>query len=263
MTDIIWINGRFINVKDAHVSITDRGLTLGDGVFDTMLAVNGEPLMADEHGERLVRHADILDIKFSLDFTATAAALLKQNGCAQGRHAIRTTITRGPAERGLMPPASPQPTIIMQASHVGSNNAPVHALISDTFRRNQRSPLSRIKCLSYGENMLALMRAKEKGADDAIMLNGEGNVCCATTSNIFMVEGKKVITPPLDDGVLDGVMRQSIIRKQNPREEHIQVERLLKADAVFLTNSITGIRPVRKINDTSFAYIKVAGLLAA
>jgi len=135
-------------------------------------------------------------------------------------------------------------------------------IIAETVRRNSFSPLSRIKSLNYGDNLIALMEAKDKGADDAILLNAEGHVCCASTSNIFIVEGHDFITPPLYDGVLNGITRQFILQKYRVREESIHAERLLKSDAAFLTNSLSGIRAIKKIEDTTFAYAKLAGLAA-
>ncbi len=243
----IWLNGELRDADTPGVMTTDRGLTLADGVFDTMLAIDGELCLPDLHFERLVRHAAVLKIGFDLNFTATAKMLLQHNRFTRGRYAIRTTVTRGPATRGLMIPAQARPTIIMRADPVAMAADPVVVVIAGTVRRNEHSPLSNIKSLNYGDQLLALLEARERNADDAVLLNTAGHACCATTSNLFIVEQQSYITPPLRDGVLDGIARRSFMEQHNVREESIEVERLLRADSVFLTNSIVGVRPVLKI----------------
>ncbi|QIB66484.1 aminotransferase class IV [Kineobactrum salinum] len=216
-------------------------------MFDTMLAVDGELCLPDLHFERLVRHAALLKIDFSLDFTATASALLQRNGFTTGRYAIRTTVTRGPAARGLRISEQSWPTLIMRADSVTMSNEAVTVIIASTVRRNEHSPLSNIKSLNYGDQLLASMEARERHADDAILLNGSGHACCATTSNLFIVEKGRYFTPPLQDGVLDGITRRSFIENHEVCEQSIALERLLAAEAVFLTNSIFGVRLVREI----------------
>ena len=96
----------------------------------------------------------------------------------------------------------------------------------------------------------------DKEAEDAIMLNSAGHVCCATTSNIFVREGEKLFTPPLSDGVLSGITREKIMGRHDVTEESLLPERLFEADAVFLTNSIQGVRPVKRIDHTYFRKIE-------
>lgn len=239
---IVFYNGSFCETADCRVPVNDRGLTLGDGVFDTMLAVDGKPVWAQEHEERLIRHAEVLKLRFDIDLSATISALLHKNNFTQGRYAIRTTLTRGTGQRGLAPPDNPQPTVIMTASPAPEPARTVRAVIAQTVRRNEHSPLSRIKSLNYGDNLLALMEAKDKGADDAIMLNTAGHVCCATTSNIFIREQGRYLTPPLADGVLDGITRARFIADNNAVEESFDVNRLRAAETIILTNSVAGMR---------------------
>jgi len=244
MTDIIYWNGSFVSEREARIEPADRGFTLGDGVFDTMLAIDGEPVWGPEHSERLKAHAKILKIAFTLDIEATATVLLEKNSFKKGRYAIRTTVTRGPGERGLAPPETQHPTIIMRASPAPEAGKTVSAAIARSVRRNEHSPLSRIKSLNYGDNLLALLEAKERGADEAIMLNTAGNVCCASASNIFIKERGKFFTPPLEDGLLNGISRAKFMAEHKAAEESISEERLRAADAVKLTNSILGTRQV-------------------
>lgn len=244
MASYVFMNGEFVDEPDAGVSIVDRGLTLADGVFDTMLVVNGQLQDARPHFSRLRRHAAIMGIHLVYeddDLIAAASRLLSENKYLSGRHALRTTLTRGPGERGLAVPENPQPTLIMRASLAPpSSGKPVRLAISTVTRRNEFSPLSRIKSLSYADHILALREAVDKGADDAIILNTDGHIACATASNIFIREGDRFVTPPLTDGVLDGITRAKIISERNVAEESITSERLNSADEVILSNSIKG-----------------------
>ncbi len=214
---IVFFNNHIIDEKAAHVAPSDRGFTLGDGVFDTLLCVDGTPQYAREHFTRLLAHAAFLRIKPEHTPEAleqTALALLKKNRFLGGRHALRTMITRGPGERGLTPPEIAVPTTLMRASPVPdpATLPPVNAAFALTTRRNEHSPFSRIKTLQYGDNMLALLEAQHNGANEALMINSEGHVVCATTSNIFILEEGRVLTPPLTDGALDGITRAHVMR---------------------------------------------------
>jgi len=254
---IIFLNGKFIEEKEAKIAVTDRGFTLGDGVFDTMLAVNGSLIDPDLHFQRLQDHATALKIPVQMDSKAlksTAEKLLETN--AGNRLAIRTTISRGPGDRGLTPPEHPQSTILMRANTAPdpATLPPSQLIIAQSVRRNEHSPLSRIKSSNYGDNILALQEAKDRGAHDAIMLNTAGHVACATTSNIFALIHGTLYTPPLADGVMPGITRQKLLH--NAQEKTMTPEDLMTADALYLTNSILGVRAVETLNGIKLKSIK-------
>ena len=248
----IFYNHAFLPAEQVNIAHNDRGLTLGDGVFDTMLAQDGKPVWAREHFARLSYNASVLGIAFTLDFEPAVQELLERNDAGQGRYAVRTTITRGAGGRGLMPPDTVKPTIIMSCTPAPQKTNRAEMIIAQTVRRNEHSPLSQIKSLNYGDNLLALLEAQEKSTEDSILLNSAGNVCCTTTGNIFICENRKIVTPPLDDGILAGITRQKIIERYDVTEESFIPERLFEANAVFMTNSIQGIRPIKRIDHTYF-----------
>ncbi len=246
---VAWLNGQFTAFKDISISPADRGFLLGDGVFDTMAARDGKLLHPEDHVRRILHNAGILKIVVPYrqeDFIQALPDLLHKNGLGQGYASLRTTITRGVGPRGLAPPTAAQPTVLITATAFDPAffKEPATAIIAETVRRNENSPLSRIKSLNYGDNLLAKMEAIEKGADEAIMLNNAGHVACGTNCNIFIQEGAEWITPPLTDGILDGITRRHLIEEKPAIEEHITVDRLLAADTVYLTNSIIGVRTV-------------------
>ena len=116
------------------------------------------------------------------------------------------------------------------------------------MRRNETSPTSRIKSLSYLDSVLAARHAAEAGADDALFLNSAGQIACSTIANLFLLEGNTLITPPCADGAMDGVIRQILLDHPPAGMRALQaqctLDRLLAADAAFLTNSIRLVRPV-------------------
>ncbi len=249
---IVFLDNVFMEEKTARISPTDRGFTLGDGVFDTMLVLDGQLQHAEEHFSRLLKQASILQIKTHETHDSlknTAMHLLEKNKITQGCHALRTTITRGAGVRGLMPPDKSSHTLLMHVSPAASPDSlpPVSVIIAQTTRRNEFSPFSCIKSLQYGDNLIALLEAKKKGANEAILLNTAGHVACATTGNIFILEKGHLLTPPLSDGALDGIMRSIVMQHTAVEEQSITPERLAEADGIYLTNSLYGIRAIEKL----------------
>lgn len=260
---ILFLNGRFMDENEAAVSTADRGFTLGDGVFDTFLAVDGQPRFAARHQNRLLEHAQVMGIAtgplgengFLIE---TARTLLRENGCGAGRFAIRTTLTRGPGPRGLAPPVNPadiSPTLCLRVSPAAdpADLPPVHAVIAQTVRRNEGSPLSRVKSLNCGDNLIALLEARETGANEAILLNNAGYAACATAANIFISEGGRLVTPRCADGAMNGIVRTLVLERGGAVEDKLPESRLMQADALFTTNSLAGIRPVRRLGERIFA----------
>jgi branched-chain amino acid aminotransferase len=263
MAEIILYNGNFIAGESPVLPASDRGFTLGDSVFDTMLAIDGKMIFADKHFRRLSDHAAVMKIPFPYrvnELEHSASMLLERCNLLTGRAAIRTTISRGPAPRGLAPPPPRMPTLLMQAhgAPVMENSPPLQMIVARTVRRNEHSPLSRIKSSNYGDNLIALLEAQDAGAHDAVMLNTAGNAACATTSNIFALIGEKLVTPPLSDGVMPGITRASLMFRAVERS--LTEEDLMRADALWLTSSVGGIRAVESLNGVK--YKDVTGLAA-
>lgn len=257
---IVYLNGFFMDEGKATVSITDRGLTIGDGVFDTMLAEDGLLMDAPLHYARLVRHGAVMGMTIDTDpFAKAAAQLLADNGFTQGRYAVRTTITRGPGPRGLAAPENPALTVIMRATPTLPPPSPPRLALVHDVRRNEGSPLSRIKSINYGDSMLALMAAQKAGADDALLLNNAGNVACASTSNVYVRYDDEWLTPGIDDGAMDGIARARLIAAGFVREARITAPMLLDCEAMALSNSIAGVRPVEKLDSRTLDCTRIPG----
>lgn len=229
---------------------TDRGLTLGDGVFDTLLVENGQMIHGTDHHTRILRHATAMHITGlpTIDtLQSRARKLIADNNATQDRYALRTTITRGDGIRGLMPAPDAQPRTIMRIASIPDDIPPAKAWITTTTRRNEFSPTSRLKTTSYADNILALLESQNNGHNEAILLNTTGNVTCASAGNIYILENKELVTPPLCDGVMDGVTRCHLIKKHGITEQTISEDRLKSADSIYISNAIC-IRPVIMLN---------------
>jgi branched-chain amino acid aminotransferase len=242
-TPSVWLNGRLIPEGEAHISIFDRGFTLGDGVFETMRVTRGRPPWFADHLARLREGAGVLGIPVPFDDCAIESGLLALiEARGHGQASLRLTLSRGHSQaRGVWPPALPMtPTLLATlAPFSAAARPPLKLIVAQTVRRNERSPLSRIKSLNYGDSILARREAESRGADDALLMNGAGAIACATVGNIFLRIGGRWITPPISDGVLAGTARRRLIPLMDAAEASIHPTDLARADAGLISNSLS------------------------
>ncbi|MGQ0527935.1 MAG: aminotransferase class IV [Alphaproteobacteria bacterium] len=246
---VIWHNGIFKN-DEPVLEPSDR-LRLGDGVFDTMLAVNGRPVFGPLHFQRLMFHASVLDISYDIVgevFENAALELLQRNGKMSGSMILRTLLTRGPSEGALRIPANQKPQMLMRISDAAVPLESLNVVIAQNVRRNEGSPLSRIKSVNCGDQILGLQEAAAKNANDAILLNNAGRVTCASAGNIFVVINNRLVTPPLEDGVMAGILRGKIIERYDAAECSLSADDLMNSPGVYITNSVRGAIAIRKLN---------------
>ena len=252
---MIYFNGQIIAPESVRISPADRGFLLADGLFETMKADEGQISSLSEHWARLKKSADFLEIPLPLDcreLEKIVYELLTCNDLTRQNAGLRLTLTRGCGPRGLLPPARPDPTIMLTAFPLPAlNSEPVRVSVVE-IRRNEFSPLAQIKSLNYLDNVLAKMAAVKAGAQEAVLLNSRGHVAEASAANIFLVTSRGLATPRIADGALPGIMRQKVItlaRKLNitVEERIITVEELESAAEIFLTNSLIEIQPVNRL----------------
>jgi aminodeoxychorismate lyase len=236
------------------IAADDRGFLLGDGLFETLLVLDGRPVFFEAHMARLVRGCAALglpapaaeDVERALRTAAAEASL------GGGRAAARITWTAGSGGRGLDRPPTLTPRLIASAAPA-SPAAPAVSLLTASVRRNEASPASRLKTLAYLDNVLARREALAAGADEALMLNTRGDVACAAAANVFWLADGEVHTPALTCGVLDGIMRDRVIAVAGSlgvpvREVQEPRAALDRAEAIFLTNSLIGVRAVSRLD---------------
>ena len=249
---IIYANGKYTSQKKLTFDISDRGLLLGDGVFDTMLYQNNELTYYNDHYKRLKTAAKLLSFNFNLtneQLKNIITNLIKKNNFQNKQIAIRTNITRGVSKRGLDFDKSHKVGIYIKLNLIPKSLFMKSIKLGiANIRRNSTSPISQNKTLNYLDNVIEKNRAAKNGYEDAIFLNINEKVSCTTTSNIFYVQKNKIYTPPLKDGVLNGVIREQLLKKKIATTQTTSLNNLLKSDYIFLTNSVFGIRPVKTIS---------------
>jgi branched-chain amino acid aminotransferase len=238
------LNGTLRDAGELGIHPGDRGLTLGDGVFETIAVRAGRAQRLAAHLDRL--HGGLATLAFETvpareALQAAVDRVIAANALETG--VVRLTVTRGAAARGLAPQGGGPPTVLVTASDALPPADPVTAVISTRVRRNEHSPTSGLKSLSYLDNVLARQEAAERGAGEALLRNTAGHVVEATVANVFAVIHGELCTPPLADGALPGVLRAAILAAEPVRETHLTRADLLRADEVILTNSLS-VRPV-------------------
>lgn len=244
---IIDLNGALTEDTDARLDPADRGFTLGDGVFETIRVRNGRPDRFDAHMARLRDGAKTLGITMpttDVRIETRISAVLEANTLENA--AVRLTLSRGAGPRGLLPSEPAFPTFLITAGPLPPPGPPVKAIIAATTRRNEHSPLSRIKSISYLDNVIARQEAQPYGVDDALLLNTQGRLAESTISNLFLMIHGALLTPRVSDGALPGVMRADLISKFRAEECALEVNDLGRAEEAFLTNAL-GVRALIEV----------------
>lgn len=256
---IVRINQKWVEPSEAAVNILDHGLLFGDSIYEVVRTVNKKPLAWPEHLARLKRSASriMLTLPWSdADLFDELMAVI-QGAKWPDETYVRIVITRGVGEIELLPLTCEYPNLIMIGKAIP--NALMEAfrngikLCLTDVRRNSRHAMDPgIKSGNYLNNVLAIIEANLKGADDAIMLNENGHLTECTTSNIFLVKDAVVRTPSLECGILEGITRGmllSILKKEGIQTEETEllIKDLASADEIFITGTIRGVVPVRQV----------------
>ena len=253
----VWINGRFVDIRNAKVSIFDRGFLYGDGVFETMRSYAGVIFRLNGHLDRLFSDLSAIEIRYPYSKAYFKEIIYKTLKINKLKNAyIRVAITRGEGRFGIGHKDIFKPNVVIIAKEFEGYPGWMHdrgisARIVDS-RQNEYSKLSQIKSMNYLNYILARIHAKEDGYDEAILMNTKGYITEAATSNIFLVKRDIIITPSLDSGILPGITRGVVIGiaktlRLRISQKKVTRRELIDADEVFLTNSLAEILPVRKI----------------
>jgi branched-chain amino acid aminotransferase len=248
---MLWVDGALVDEAAARVSPMDHGLLTGDGVFETLRVYGGVPFAWDRHLDRLARSADALGLSVpdAASLRAAAEAVITANDLADAR--LRITITGGPAplgsERG-----EHQPTVIVAVGQL-RDWPETEQVVVVPWTRNERGATAGLKTISYAENVRALAYAHEHGANEAIFANTRDELCEATGSNVFVVRGGVVRTPPESAGCLAGVTRAYVLelcaRDGIPCEEvPLPMASLTSADEAFLTSSTREVQAIATVD---------------
>ncbi|RLL65835.1 aminodeoxychorismate lyase [Streptomyces sp. Z26] len=242
----IWLDGALRDADSARVSVFDHGLTVGDGVFETVRTDDGTPFALTRHLDRLAVSARGLGLpEPDLDEVRRACvAVAEANPARLGR--LRVTYTGGPSPLGS-DRGTDGPTLVVALSEA-ARRPDTTAVITVPWPRNERGALAGLKTTSYGENVVALARARREGATEALFGNTLGRLCEGTGSNVFVVLDGELHTPPLASGCLAGVTRALVARWCGARETDLPLDVLDTADEVFLTSTLRDVQAVHRVD---------------
>lgn len=276
----VWLDGRLFNAAEPHIAVADRGFQLGDAVFETLRARRGVAIELREHLARLRESAGAMAIPVPLDDAGIASALaellaaagLADAGTAPGQPvgdaAVRITLSRGAAGRGLAAPATPRPALAIQAwPYVPPDAALLERglrAITSSIRHDPTSPLHGIKTTSRADLVWARNEAGRAGADEAILLTNGGRLAESLTANVWLARGDVLLTPPLAAGILAGTTRSWLLaRPAAPQladalrtagiarvdESDLGPTDMRLASEAFVSSSVAGIVPLTRFDD--------------
>jgi len=243
----VWMNGDLLPDDDARVSVFDHGLVVGDGVFETIKVASGTPFALTRHLTRLRRSALGLGLP-EPDLEAirngALAVIAASGGPPLAR--LRVTVTGGKSPLGSERGDAPVTAIVAMAEQPAP--AAFVDVVTVPWPRNERGALSGLKTTSYGENVRALAYAAERGGGEAIFANTVGQLCEGTGTNVFVVRGGRLLTPPLPSGCLAGVTRALVIEWADAEEVDLPLDALASADEAFLSGTTRDVQPIRNVN---------------
>jgi len=256
-TELMYVSGRFVPSREAAVSALDAGLLLGAGLFETLRTYGGKPFRLDRHLARLRASGQVLRIlakEADAEIASIITRLVEANSVPDAR--VRITATRGPLTEPLQGDAPPPATVLVTAGPMTPYpkefyEAGATVVVSD-IRTNETDPTVYHKTTGYMRNMLALRDAHQARAAEALLFNSRNRLAEGAISNVFLVRQGRLLTPPVEDGLLAGITRSCVLELAAetgvPAEQRsLAVHDLLDADEVFLTNSIMEVMPVCRI----------------
>jgi branched-chain amino acid aminotransferase len=245
---VVWIDGVLCDADTARVSPFDHGLLTGDGVFETLVVYGGRPFAVRRHLDRLAFSCKGLGLACpDGDLLRSAlSAVVSANGLSDGR--LRITVTGGVAPLGSDRGGESDQMVVVAGAPLGAW-PDTAAVVVVPWPRNERGALSGLKTTSYGENVVALAYAKERGAGEAIFGNTVGSLCEGTGSNVFLSFGDgRLVTPPLSSGCLAGVTRALVLEVTGAAEEDVPVGALASASEAFLTSTTRAVQPIGSVD---------------
>lgn len=245
----VWLSsvGGLVDSDAASISVFDHGITVGDGVFETILVRDGYPVALTRHLQRLERSCSILGLAFpghgAIASAVAAVIATEEHARVLGR--LRVTITGGSgplaSDRG-----GEAPTWIVALAETTPWPDTTTATVVP-WRRNEHSAIAGAKSTSYAENVVALNWARSRGYSEGLFLNTRGEVCEGASTNVFVVSDGVAYTPPLSSGCLPGITRDLVLEWTDAREKVVTESDLREADEVFLTSSTRDVHPVVRL----------------
>ncbi len=246
----VYLDGAYLPSEEAKVAADDAGLLYGRGLFETFRARRGAVYLLERHFDRLEAGARTLGIVLPqtlADLRATVRTLTEQCELEDAR--VRLTLTAGSA--------SGRPSLLIQARAATDYPQRLYergmsALVAPV-RRNETSPLTRVKSLNCLDSLLAREQARRAGLDEALFLNTRGRLADGSATNVFLVRDGELLTPPVEDGALPGITRGAVLElahaaRIGAREVSLTLDDLRGTEEAFLTNAVAGLVPLVSVD---------------
>ncbi|MDG1426683.1 MAG: aminotransferase class IV [Flavobacteriales bacterium] len=259
--NLVFFNGELLEKNDIVISSFYRAINYGDGFFESIKIINSTPINLSLHLNRIKHSLNVLHLSnkyLSENIIDHIQNLIKSNQILNG--SLKINITR--SGNGKYLPNNFTSNILITTKTGFSykqNNAISICLFSDEYK--SRGLLSSLKSSNSLLYILGTIYAKSKGFENALILNDLNNVIEATNSNIFIVKNNEISTPPIKDGCVDGVMRKWITNNENIHIKSISINEIYDSEEIFISNTISGVTPVKKINNQDFDIFKNANRL--
>ncbi len=254
MNDLAWINGTWQPIKQLMLPIQDRGLQLGDGIFETIVILKGTPQLLEEHIKRWKKSASLLNMQTPpslpmimplIQEGISHALLQNSNG------AIRLNWSRGDRDKRGINTIEKKEEVLnhkfwMELYKANPCFSSISTMISRHEKRNAESRISNLKTFGYMQSIQVRQEAQQAGYDEGIMISTNGEISCGSVGNLLIYRNNQWLTPALTSGCLPGVMRERGLKLGIFEEAHLEPTPL-KEDQWLLINSL-GCRPINQIN---------------
>lgn len=259
------LNGRFVPLEKATVSVQDRGFRFGDGVFETIAVYRGMPYQWELHMQRLKDGLQALGIAYDTDnLRQPALKLVSKNGLVDAT--LRIAISRGVGSRGYLPISCASPTVVIEAhDRITPPIDPATLWLADVEKPSPKALPVQHKLAQGLNSILARMQAAQHGCLDGLLLNAHGDICEAGSANLFWLIGDVLYTPSLDCGVLAGTTRDALLRVSPYKivQGAFPLDHLQQADALVATNSHWQVAPVTELRPNEWKFAQSVELAKA
>ncbi len=259
---IVHWNGALVPAEEAKVSVFDAGFLYGDGVYETMRAYGGRAFARDRHLSRLALSAQRISLALppAADIAAAVDETIAANGTPEA--IVRVTVTRGRLTRRLDLSSAGAPSRLVTCDSIpAGSDEDVRggiAVVYSRWLRLSENPLAGVKSTNYQVSLFARNEAREAGAREVLVPNESGEIAEAAAANVFLVEGERLVTPPVRSGILPGITREIVLELAAERgfevsEETIARDRVAAADELFLSGTTIRVAPVTSVDGSPVA----------
>jgi branched-chain amino acid aminotransferase len=259
MNSVVVIDGRLVPGEQACVSVFDRGFLYGDSVFEAVATRGGRPVDLQAHLKRLVRSAEQVHIAMPVPWTQIAAEVDMALSASENEESnIRVMLTRGQGALGLDPSGAHSPLRVIMVTPLRRPPREFYerGVGVSTYRTQRTADATDAVGAKVGNYLVAVLSvrsARERGSEEALIMDANGHVVEGATSNVFAVIGGVLVTPPVEAGILPGITRARLLELAGVQgiacqEKTLTVAELLAADEVFISSSIREVVPVVRVD---------------